>query len=50
MARPVPVIDYLKMQGRFKKVDEKLAAEIQANVDKNLRKIAAEVKISEETA
>ncbi|HJJ48546.1 MAG TPA: thiamine pyrophosphate-dependent enzyme [Methanocorpusculum sp.] len=50
MKRPVPVIDYLKMQGRFKKVDDKLAAEIQANVDKNLRKMEAEVKVSEEIA
>jgi len=48
MKRPVPVTDYLKMQGRYKKVDEKLAAQIQANVDKNLRKIEAEVKVSEE--
>ncbi|HJJ28769.1 MAG TPA: thiamine pyrophosphate-dependent enzyme [Methanocorpusculum sp.] len=50
MKRPVPVTDYLKMQGRFKKVDDKLAAQIQANVDKNLRKMEAEVKMSEEIA
>jgi len=50
MKRPIPVMDYLKMQGRFKKVDEKTAAAIQAAVDKNLRKIEAEVKISEELA
>lgn len=50
MKRPIPVIDYLKIQGRFKKVDEKLAAQIQANVDKNLRKLEAELKVSEETA
>ena len=50
MKRPVPVTDYLKMQGRFKKVDDKLAAQIQANVDKNLRKLEAELKVSEEIA
>ena len=47
MKRPVPVTDYLSMQGRYKKVDAALAAQIQANVDKNLRKMEAEVKISE---
>ena len=50
MKEPMPVIDYLKAQGRFKKVDEETAAQIQANVDKNLKKIAAEVRIQEETA
>ena len=50
MKKPMPVIDYLKAQGRFKKVDEETAAQIQANVDKNLKKIAAEVRIQEETA
>lgn len=47
MKRPVPVTDYLSMQRRYKKVDAALAAQIQANVDKNLRKMEAEVKISE---
>ena len=50
MKKPMPVIDYLKAQGRFKKVDEETAAQIQANVDKNLKRIAAEVRIQEETA
>ena len=50
MKRPVPVTDYLSMQGRFKKVDAALAAQIQANVDKNLKKIEAELKVSEEIA
>ncbi|MDO5847293.1 MAG: thiamine pyrophosphate-dependent enzyme [Methanocorpusculum sp.] len=47
MKKPVPVTDYLSMQGRYKKVDAALSAQIQANVDKNLRKMEAEVKISE---
>ncbi len=49
MKRPVPVGEYLKAQGRFRKVDEKTAAVIQANVDKNLKKIALEAAQSEET-
>ena len=48
MKRPVPVGDYLKAQGRFRKVDEKTAGIIQANVDKNLKKIANEATYSEE--
>ena len=49
MKRPTPVGDYLKAQGRFRKVDEKTEAVIQANVDKNLKKIALEATQSEET-
>jgi pyruvate ferredoxin oxidoreductase beta subunit len=49
MKRPAPVGDYLKAQGRFRKVDEKTEAIIQANVDKNLKKIALEAAQSEET-
>ena len=50
MKKPVPVTDYLSMQGRFKKVDAALAARIQANVDRNLKKMEAEVKVSEDIA
>lgn len=47
MKKPAPVIDYLKAQGRFRKVDDETAARIQANVDRNLKKIAAEIEMSE---
>ncbi len=50
MRKPVPVIDYLKAQGRFRKVDDATAAKIQASVDKNLKKVAAEAAYSEECA
>lgn len=50
MKKPAPVIDYLKAQGRFCKVDEATAARIQAQVDKNLKKVAAEAACSEECA
>ncbi|HJK84870.1 MAG TPA: thiamine pyrophosphate-dependent enzyme, partial [Methanocorpusculum sp.] len=50
MKKPAPVIDYLKAQGRFRKVDEATAARIQAQVDKNLKKVAAEAAYSEENA
>lgn len=50
MKKPTPVIEYLKAQGRFRKVDEAIAAKIQAQIDKNLKKIAAEAAYSEENA
>ncbi|HJJ54478.1 MAG TPA: thiamine pyrophosphate-dependent enzyme [Methanocorpusculum sp.] len=50
LKKPVPVTDYLSIQGRFRKVDAELAARIQAHVDKNMKRIEAEVKVSEELA
>ncbi|HJJ35851.1 MAG TPA: thiamine pyrophosphate-dependent enzyme [Methanocorpusculum sp.] len=50
LKKPVPVTDYLSIQGRFRKVDADLAARIQANVDKNMKRIEAELKVSEELA
>ena len=48
MKKPIPISDYLSVQGRFKKVDEKIARDIQAQVFRNLKRMAADVKISEE--
>ncbi len=48
MKNPIPVTDYLSIQGRFQKVDADLAARIQENVDKNIKRLEAEVKIAEE--
>jgi len=50
LKKPMSVTDYLSIQGRFRKVDAAIAAQIQANVDKNIKRIEAEVKISEELA
>ena len=50
MKKPAPVLDYLKAQGRFRKVDEATAARIQAQVDNNLKKIEAEAEYSEKNA
>lgn len=50
LMKPIPVTDYLSIQGRFRKVDSALATQIQANVDRNIKRIEAEVKVSEELA
>jgi pyruvate ferredoxin oxidoreductase beta subunit len=50
MKKPLPVTEYLRAQGRYRKVDEKTAAVIQAQVDKNLRRMAAELRLQEESA
>ncbi|HJJ99034.1 MAG TPA: thiamine pyrophosphate-dependent enzyme [Methanocorpusculum sp.] len=50
MKRPAPVIDYLRAQGRFRKVDEATAARIQAQVDMNQKRVAAQAAYSEGNA
>ena len=50
MKKPAPVIEYLKAEGRCRNVDDETAARIQAQVDKNLKKVAAEAAYSEENA
>ena len=40
--RPAPLATYLSAQGRFKGIDEKTVAILQAAVDANIRRVAAE--------
>jgi pyruvate ferredoxin oxidoreductase beta subunit len=40
--RPAPLATYLAAQGRFKGIDEKTVAILQAAIDANIRRVTAE--------
>ena len=42
MKKPLPVNDYLKMQGRFRGISEETITEIQVTLDKQIKRIAKE--------
>ena len=47
--KQVPVMEYLKLQGRFRHITDEQVQSIQRNVDREWNLLLSKVKVSEET-